>query len=91
MRLFADDSSLFTCVNGITETHDKLVNDLETRCGLINGNWFLTTDITEQAIDVMFSCKKKKPDHLELSFNDIPISRQPVTKHLMAILRYLIG
>ena len=30
MRLFADDSSLFTCVNGITQTHDKLVNDLQT-------------------------------------------------------------
>ena len=30
MRLFADDSSLFTCVSGITETHDKLVKDLET-------------------------------------------------------------
>ena len=27
MRLFADDSSLFTCVNGITETYDKLIKD----------------------------------------------------------------
>ena len=30
MRLFADDTSLFTCVNGITQTHDKLVNGLQT-------------------------------------------------------------
>ena len=30
MRLFADDSSLFTCVKGITQTHDKLVNDVHT-------------------------------------------------------------
>ena len=29
MRLFADDSSLFTRVNGTIETHDKLVNDLQ--------------------------------------------------------------
>ena len=28
-RLFADDSSLFTCVKGIEQTHDKLVNDLQ--------------------------------------------------------------
>ena len=26
MRLFADDSSLFTRVNGTIETHDKFVN-----------------------------------------------------------------
>ena len=43
MRLYANDSSLFTCVNGITQTHDKLGNELQTiRCGLISGKWFLT-------------------------------------------------
>ena len=30
MRLFADDSSLFTGVNGVNQTHDKLCKDLET-------------------------------------------------------------
>ena len=30
MRLFADDSSLFTCVKGVDQTHDKLVKDLQT-------------------------------------------------------------
>ena len=29
MRLFADDSSLFTCVKGVNQTHDSLVRDLE--------------------------------------------------------------
>ena len=29
MRLFADDSSLFTCVKGVNLTHDKLVKDLQ--------------------------------------------------------------
>ena len=24
MRLFADDASLFTCVKGVTQNHDKL-------------------------------------------------------------------
>ena len=44
MRLFAEDSSsLFTCVNGITETHDKLVKDLETTSMLAyQWKWFLT-------------------------------------------------
>ena len=30
MRLFADDSSLFTCAKGVTYTHDKLITDLQT-------------------------------------------------------------
>ena len=30
MRLFADDSSLFSCVMEVTQTHNKLVKDLET-------------------------------------------------------------
>ena len=30
MRLFADDSSLFTCVNGVNSTHEKIVKDLQT-------------------------------------------------------------
>ena len=29
MRLFADDSSVFTCVKGVNITHDKLVKDLQ--------------------------------------------------------------
>ena len=30
MRLFADDSSLFTCVKGVNQTHDSLVKDLQS-------------------------------------------------------------
>ena len=29
MRLFADDSSLFTCAKGVTQTHHKLLKDLQ--------------------------------------------------------------
>ena len=57
MRLFADDSSLFPRAKGITQTHDKLVNDVhtitQTHDKLVNavhtistwkisGKWFLT-------------------------------------------------
>ena len=35
-----------------------------------------------QAIEIIFSCKTKKPVHPELSFNDIPIAREDHTKHL---------
>ena len=43
-------------------------------------------DITKQAIEVIFSIKKNKPDHQELIFNDIPVARQDHTKHLGVFL-----
>ena len=39
-------------------------------------------DITKQAIEVIISVKKKKPVHLELSFNGIPVSREDHANHL---------
>ena len=44
MRLFADNSSLFACVEEVNHTHKKLVQDLGTitSCGCTNGKWFLT-------------------------------------------------
>ena len=54
MRLFADDSSLFTCVNGIAQTHGKLVNDLHT-ISMWAYQWkmIFNPDITKQAIEVV--------------------------------------
>ena len=37
---------------------------------------------TKQAIKVIFSCTKNKPAHPDLSFNGVPVSREPFTKHL---------
>ena len=83
MRLFADDSSLFTRVNGTIETHDKLVNDLHTISQWAY-QWKMTfnPDITKQAIEVIFTCKTNKPNHPNLTFNNIPIARESSTKHL---------
>ena len=83
MRLFADDSSLFTCVKGVTQTHHKLLKDLQT-VTLWAYQWKMVfnPDIIKQAIEVIFSCKKNKPPHPDLVFNVIPVSREPITKHL---------
>ena len=83
MRLFADDSSLFTCVKGVTQTHHKLLKGLQT-VTLWAYQWktVFNPDITKQAIEVIFSCKKNKPLHPDLVFNGIPVSREPFTKHL---------
>ena len=61
MLLFADDSSLFTNVNGINETHEKLVHDLQ-----VVNEWayqwkmVFNPDITKQANEVIFSVKKRQ-------------------------------
>ena len=69
-------------VEGVDQTQEKLVKDLETV-----SNWayqwkmFFNPDITKQAIEVIFSVKKNKPEHPELTFNGIPVSREDHTKH----------
>ena len=61
MRLFADDSFLFTPVKKVEVSHEQLVNDLETV-----SNWgyqwkmVFNPDITKQAVEVIFSVKKKE-------------------------------
>ena len=83
MRLFADDSSLFTSVKGVTETHDKLLKDLQTiTIWAYQWKMVFNPDITKQATEVIFSCKNKQPVHPELNFNRIPVAREPFTKHL---------
>ena len=83
MCLFADDSSLFTCVKGVNQTHDKLVKDLQTVSQwAYQWKMVFNPDLTKQAIEIIFSCKDKKPDHPEVFFNGIPIAREPHTKHL---------
>ena len=87
MRLFADDSSLFTRVEGVDPTQIKIIEDLQTVSDWAH-QWKMVfnPDITKQAIEVIFSVKKNKPDHPELIFNDIPVARKDHTKHLGVFL-----
>ncbi len=83
IRLIADNSSLFSRVEGVNETHEKLIQDLQTVT-----NWayqwkmVFNPDITKQAIEVMFSVKKKETDYPELTFYGIHVSREDHAKHL---------
>ena len=59
MRLFVDDSSLFTGVNGVNQTPDKLCKDLETvTTWACYEKMIFNPEITKQEIEVIFSCKK---------------------------------
>ena len=83
MRLFADDSSLFTKVEGVEQTQEKLDNDLKTVTSWAH-QWKMVfnPDISKQAIEVIFSCKKNKPAHPDLVLNGVPVARYEHTKHL---------
>ena len=83
MRLFADYSSLFTRVEGVQQTQDKLVNDLKTVTTWAH-EWKMVfnPDISIQAIEVIFSVKKKKPDHPDLVLTGVPVARHEHTRHL---------
>ena len=60
MRLFADDSSLYTRVVGVEQTHEKLMNDLKTVTTWAH-QWkmIFNPDISKQAIEIIFTAKRK--------------------------------
>ena len=81
MRLFADDSSIFTRVVGIQQTHEKLEIDLQTVSTWAH-QWKMVfnPDMSKQAIEIIFSAKKNKTIHPDLTLNDIPVKRNEHTK-----------
>ena len=87
MRLFADDSSLFIKVRDVGESHAQLMDDLDKITNWAR-QWKMefNPDITKQAIEVIFSHRKKKPTHPPLFFNGIPVKRENHTEHLGVIL-----
>ena len=87
MKLFADDSSLFSRVRNVNLTHDQLVGDLDIITNWAN-QWKMkfNPDISKQAIEVIYSIKYKKESHPMLDFNEVPVARETSTKHLAIIL-----
>ena len=83
MKLFADDSSLFTRVTSVNDTQHLLEKDLET-VSKWGHQWKMVfnPDLSKQAVEVIFSCKRDKVEHPSLHFNGIPVARVPFTKHL---------
>ena len=81
MRLFADDSSLFTRVTSTDLTHAMIVKDLETiNTWAYQWKMLFNPDITKQAIEVIFSTKKTDVQHPPLLFKGIPVSREMHTR-----------
>ena len=61
MKLFADDSSLFTRVSEVNDTHRILENDLRTiEKWAHQWKMVFNPDITKQAVEIIFFCQKGK-------------------------------
>ena len=86
-KLFADDTSLFTVVYDEEIAADQLNKDLK-----IISEWAyqwkmqFNPDVTKQAIQVIFSQKKVKPEHPLVYFNESPVIIKEEQKHIGMIL-----
>ena len=87
VKLFADDTSIFSIVKDVNHSCNKLNADL-----LKINNWAyqwkmsFNPDPNKLATEVIFSHKIKKVVHPPVFFNNLPVSSQISTKHLGMIL-----
>ena len=86
VKLFADDTSLFTVHNP-----DQAASDMNHDLDIIKSwahNWrmLFNPDPTRQAVEVTFSRKKISANHPPVLFNDIPVIKMNEHKHLGIIL-----
>ena len=84
VKIFADDTSLFSVVTDIDETADKLNTDLE-RVQIWAWQWKMkfNADKTEQ---VVFSSKRVRPTHPPLFLGNDEVNVKTEHKHLGMIL-----
>ena len=83
MRLFAEESYLFTKVEGIERTQEKIEEDLAT-IGRWAYQWKMVfkPNIAKKAVEIIFSVKFKITVLPELIFNIVPVAREESTKQL---------
>ena len=82
-KLFANDTYLFT-VTYDEETSEIVLNN---NLNLIKQWAFqlkmqFNSDVNKQEVKVIFSCKRNKPVHPPIFFNDLIIKQLPKQKHL---------
>ena len=83
VKLFADDTSLFSVIYDVDASSAILNNDL-VKIQEWAYNWEMSfyPDRNKQAQEVIFSRKLRKVFHPNLSFNDQPTERSVAHKHL---------
>ena len=87
VKLFADDTSIFSTVYAPNTTADSLNKDLQ-KISEWAYKWKMSfnPDPTKQAQEVIFSRKLNKPHHPLLKFNNLPVQNASSQKHLGLVL-----
>ena len=91
VKLFADDTSLFSIVNDANKSFGNLSNDL-----CIISNWAyqwevsFNPDRSKQAQEVIFSRKTSIQPHPVLTFDNSPVTKTTHHKHLELKLKHQI-
>ena len=83
VKIFADDTSLFSVVKDPIISSSELNHDL----GLINywaHQWKMSfnPDKSKQAVEITFSRKRSPPYHPPITFNHLHVAKEDVQKHL---------
>ena len=87
VKLFADDTAIFSTVNTPIETQNELMHDLEKiRNWAIQWKMLFNPDQTKPIKEVIFSKKNNKTNHPDLFFNNVQIDKCLYEKHLGLIL-----
>ena len=87
IKFFADDTMLFSVVKGPVKSADDLNHDLDIIYQWAH-QWKMefNPDLSKQATEFLFSCKKVSPNHPQLIFNGIIVKKVDEQKHLGLIL-----
>ena len=87
VKLFADDTCLFSVVNDKNNSATMLNSDLEK---ISNWAWqwkmSFNPDPLKQATQVLFSRRQKMENHPDLTFNGVTVKGVPNQKHLGLVL-----
>ena len=82
-KLFANDTSIFSVVDYVNVSIVQLNNDLlKISKRAYQGKMSFNPDVSEPAQEVVFSCKSHKLPHLLILFNNAPVKRCSIQKHL---------
>ena len=87
IKLFADNTMLFSIVKNPEMSANDLKNDLDVICQWAH-QWQLefNPDPIKQAAEVLFSCKKSSPNHPQIMIVGTVVSKMNDQKHLGFIL-----
>ena len=83
VKFYADDTMLYSIVKDPTQSASDLNHDLDLiQKWAFQWKMEFNPDPLKQATEMIFSCKKKKPDHPPIYFNGIQVVSESVQKHL---------